>query len=146
MDKVKACGVLIFRRQPEWSFLLMKHPSRLDLPKGHVEPNETEEACALREMWEETGIPPAKVQLDPHFRYQAVYYPVEARFGAQPVEKTLVIFLGWLQDEHPIVVTEHQGYEWVRWSPPHALQTLTIDPLLEQLARYFEQHPERWSQ
>jgi len=139
MRKVKACGVLVFRREPEPSFLVMKHARRLDLPKGHLERGESEQQCALREMTEETGIPADAVQLDPDFRYQEVYYPHEARFGPGRVEKTLVIFLGWLQQEHPILLTEHKGYEWLKWDPPHKLQKFTLDPLLKSLAQYFHQ-------
>lgn len=37
---------------PEWGF-----------PKGRRDPNETERACALREMWEETGLAKENVQV-----------------------------------------------------------------------------------
>jgi 8-oxo-dGTP pyrophosphatase MutT (NUDIX family) len=139
MQKVKACGVLVFRREPEPSFLVMKHARRFDLPKGHLESGETDEQCALREMTEETGIPPASVRLEPGFRYQEVYYPYEARFGPGRVEKTLVIFLGWLLNDHPIQPTEHRGYAWLKWNPPHKLQKYTLDPLLQSLSEYFQQ-------
>lgn len=138
MQKVRACGVLVFRRQPEPSFLVMKHARRLDLPKGHLEPGETEQECALREMTEETGLPASAVRLDPDFRYEEVYYPYEARFGPGRVEKTLVVFLGWLLEDHPIRLTEHIGYKWLKWNPPHKLQKYTLDPLLAQLAEYFQ--------
>ena len=68
MLQVKSCGVIVFRRTPELSFLLMKHSHRYDLPKGHTEEGETEIETALREMWEETGIPRDEVKLDPEFR------------------------------------------------------------------------------
>jgi 8-oxo-dGTP pyrophosphatase MutT (NUDIX family) len=51
-----SCGFLILRGQPVDSFLLMKHPRRWDLPKGHLDEGETELQCALRELQEETGI------------------------------------------------------------------------------------------
>lgn len=130
LRKVKSCGVLVFRREPVLEFLVMKHPHRFDLPKGHVEEGETEIQCALREMWEETGIPMDAIELDPQFRFQEVYYPREARYPTERVEKTLVIFLGMLDRDMPITVTEHAGHEWLRWNPPHAIQRLTIDPVL----------------
>lgn len=141
MKKTKACGVLLFRRQPQLSFLLMKHPHRYDLPKGHIEEGETEEQCALREMWEETGISFHHVRLQPGFRYSEVYYPYEARFGPGRVEKTLVIFLGWLLKESAITVTEHGDYEWRAWDPPHDIQQYTLNPLLAECEKFLAEHP-----
>lgn len=141
MRPVKSCGVIIFRRNPELSFLLMKHPHRFDLPKGHVEEGETEIQCALRETWEETGIPTEQVTLDPTFRYEEVYYPIEPRFGSERVEKTLVIFLGWVEKVDEIVVTEHGGHEWRAWKPPHNIQKYTINPLLAAVQAHFGSHP-----
>jgi bis(5'-nucleosidyl)-tetraphosphatase len=141
MKKTKACGVLVFRRQPQLSFLLMKHPHRYDLPKGHIEEGETEEQCALREMWEETGISFHSVRLQPGFRYSEVYHPYEARFGPGRVEKTLVIFIGWLLKESPITVTEHGDFEWRNWEPPHDIQRFTINPLLAECEKFFAEHP-----
>jgi 8-oxo-dGTP pyrophosphatase MutT (NUDIX family) len=141
MRQVKSCGVLVFRRQPEFSFLLMKHTHRFDLPKGHIESGETEIQCALREMWEETGIVADKVALDPVFRYEEMYYPVEPRFGTERVEKTLVIFLGMIDRADEIQVTEHGGHEWRRWHPPHHIQKYTLNPLLAAVESHFERHP-----
>lgn len=141
MRSVKSCGVIVFRRQPEISFLLMKHSHRFDLPKGHVEAGETEIECALREMWEETGIPTNQVALDSDFRYEEVYYPIEPRFGTERVEKTLVIFLGWVDKVDEIVVTEHGGHEWRPWNPPHHIQKFTINPLLAAVQTHFASHP-----
>jgi bis(5'-nucleosidyl)-tetraphosphatase len=137
MRQVKSCGVLLFRRTPELSFLLMKHPHRLDLPKGHIEEGETEIQCALREMWEETGIAVDRVSLDPTFRYEEKYFPIEPRFGSERVEKTLVIFLGWVEGVDEIQITEHGGYEWRTWKPPHNIQRYTINPLLSAVERHF---------
>ena len=137
MRRVKSCGVLLFRRQPELSFLLMKHSHRFDLPKGHVEEGETELECALRETWEETGIPMDRVSLDPHFRFEETYFPIEPRFGTERVEKTLVIFLGWVEGSDSIRVTEHQGHEWRLWRLPHKIQKYTLNPLLSLVEAHF---------
>ena len=137
MPQTKACGVVVFRENPVRSFLLMVHPLRWDLPKGHVDEGETDLQCALRELQEETGITADTIEVDPGFRFETSY-PVryKKKHGGQLCQKKLVIFLGWLQRPVTIEVTEHQGYQWIEWNPPHCIQTNTIDPLLEQVEKH----------
>jgi bis(5'-nucleosidyl)-tetraphosphatase len=140
MHQVKSCGVILFREQPFLSFLLMKHPNRLDLPKGHVEAGEDEIGCALRELEEETGIPPDNVVLEPGFRFETIYYPRYQQFNGERVEKTVVIFLARIKHDMPIQLIEHSGYEWVAWNPPHRFYHGTIDLVLLKVARYIKQN------
>ncbi len=136
MNEVKSCGVLVFRSKPVESFLLMEHRRRLDLPKGHLEPGESEQDCALRELEEETGITADDLELDPDFRF-LIQYPVRSkRFADALAQKTVVIFVGRLIRRVKIQVTEHEGYRWVPWDPPHRIQAETIDPLLAALQKY----------
>jgi 8-oxo-dGTP pyrophosphatase MutT (NUDIX family) len=135
----KSCGVLLLCGDPVRSFLLMKHSDRWDLPKGHVDPGETEIQCALREMEEETGISRDDVQLDPVFRHTQYYEVRASRYGGSKeafVLKTLVVFLGRIAEEREICVTEHAACRWFPWSPPRRIQERTIDPLLEDVAAY----------
>jgi bis(5'-nucleosidyl)-tetraphosphatase len=141
MQQVKSCGFILFqgnRIHPQKSFLLMKHLDRYDLPKGHIEPGESDLECALREMNEETGIPISAVQIEPDFQYRSTYYPHSARFNNEIVEKTLIIFLGWVDSPTVITSSEHLGSEWIDWQPPHHIQLQTIDPLLAAVRAYFE--------
>lgn len=136
MNELKSCGVLVFQGTPVESFLLMEHPHCLDLPKGHILPGESELECALRELEEETGIQSSEVEIDPGFRF-TLQYPVRyRRFGGRLMDKTLVIFLGRLLQPVEIAISEHGGYRWVPWSPPHRIQAQTIDPLLAAVAEY----------
>ena len=137
MESVKSCGVVVFRREPETSFLLLKLSHRYDLPKGHVEAGETEIECAVRELFEETGISREMLDLDDTFRYETSYQVRYRRLGGRPVTKTLVLFLGFVKGDPEIRVTEHVGHAWMPWRPPHRVQALTIDPLLEALAVHF---------
>lgn len=133
MPELKACGVLVTRGEPIREFLLMRHPTRWDLPKGHIDPGETEIDCALRELREETGITADAIQLDADFRFTHRYQVRSERTGGELWPKTLVIFLGRLLRDVPVHTTEHDGYQWFPWQPPHAIQAQTIDPLLAEV-------------
>lgn len=52
--EVGAAGGLV--RHTSGRFLFIEKKGKLDLPKGHIEPGEEAEACALREVAEESGI------------------------------------------------------------------------------------------
>lgn len=126
------------RKNPQLSFLIMqKNSKRYDLPKGHIEPGETELECAIRELYEETGIAASDLHLDEAFRFTTSYQNYHQRSGGEIVDKTVVIFLGWLTKEVKIRLTEHDNYIWVEWQPPHDIQQKTINPLLQQLEEYF---------
>jgi len=137
MRQKKSCGVIVMRPKPQMSFLLMRHPNRYDLPKGHVEGDEDEWGCALRELYEETGIQASDLHLDQDFRFTVTYQTNDKKLNDEIVEKTVVIFLGWLKHKVKIKLTEHSGYKWVKWKPPHVIQKKTIDPLLVELEKYF---------
>ncbi len=121
------------RGNPIEQFLLMVHPNRLDLPKGHIDDGETETECALRELLEETSITESDIHLDPDFRFTTRYRVRPRKYGGEEFEKTLVIFLGHLTHDVHIVPTEHEGFAWFDWKPPHQLQAETIDRLLAEL-------------
>src|SRR5688572_12888973 len=137
MPDQKSCGFLVVRGEPVGEFLLMRHKDRWDLPKGHVDPGETEMQCALRELREETGIDEASIEVLNDFRF-VIQYPVRSKKNHQLYDKTLVVFLARLLRDVPIVVSEHPGYEWFRWKPPHRIQAFTIDPLLASAERFLQ--------
>jgi 8-oxo-dGTP pyrophosphatase MutT (NUDIX family) len=140
MTQPISCGFLIVRGNPIDSFLLMKHPRRWDLPKGHVDEGETELQCALRELREETGIAAEDIEIDPTFSYENRYMVNQKRYGGKGmVEKKLLVYLARLKNPVKITVTEHDGYRWFNWNPPHRIQDLTIDSLLETLERHLQQ-------
>ena len=134
VEKVKSCGFLIYRTKPQRTILLMKHPKRWDLPKGHVDEGETNFECALRELQEETGIEQRHLRMEEGFRFKDRYI-VESKKGKK--KKTLIIYLAELIEDVEIVPTEHEGYEWVNWNPPHAIQEKTIDPLLAEVEQWW---------
>ena len=131
MAKIKSCGFLIFRKDPSPSFLLMRHPSRWDLPKGHVDPGETNFECAVRELEEETGITFDDIEVYQEFKFKHKYYVKNKRTNGESKKKKLIIYLAQLINPVDIVPTEHDGFEWMPWNPPHQIQEKTIDPLLK---------------
>jgi len=139
MRRVKSCGVILFKDAPTCSFLVMKHNTRFDLPKGHIEKGESEVECALRELYEETSISRDLVLLEPEFRSETVYYPHDHQLNGEKVEKTVVIFLGHLKQDVPVIPIEHSGYEWVTWDPPHRFNHGTIDRVLIKVAQFVEE-------
>jgi bis(5'-nucleosidyl)-tetraphosphatase len=135
--EVKSCGFLIVRGWPVREFLLMRHADRWDLPKGHVDAGETEIQCALRELSEETGLTERHIERIDGFRF-ATRYQVRSKGSGQLYDKTLIVFLARLISEEQIRPTEHSGFQWFSWNPPHRIQEFTIDPLLADLARFLE--------
>lgn len=142
MRQLKACGVLCFRTRPQKQFLLMRrHSGGYDLPKGHVEEGETERVCALRELEEETGITAAQLTIDPDFRFTASYNPRYKRFKGEQVHKTVVIFLGQLNTEVEITLTEHKGFEWIDWEPGLKIEKRTVNDLLRSVEEFWDNNP-----
>jgi 8-oxo-dGTP pyrophosphatase MutT (NUDIX family) len=137
MPQVKSCGFLIVRGNPVSEFLLMRHADRWDLPKGHVDHGESDLECALRELDEETGIQPEDIEVIDGFRF-ASRYPVRDKRDAKPYDKTLIVFLARLVRDVKIEATEHSGYQWFPWNPPHTIQQRTIDPLLAAVVDFLK--------
>lgn len=115
----------------------MKHPNRWDLPKGHLDYGETKQQAALRELQEETGIDAAQVLVVPEFEFHQRYWVSYRNDGGVRKLKELTLFLGLLQEKVSIQVTEHSGFEWLDWNPPHQIQVETIDPLLQSVNAFF---------
>ncbi len=137
MAKIKSCGFLIFRNDPSPSFLLMRHPSRWDLPKGHVDGDETNRECAFRELEEETGITADDIDVDEAFKFKHKYVVKNKRTNGEPKKKKLIIYLAQLINHVDITPTEHDGFDWVPWNPPHKIQEKTIDPLLQAVNEHW---------
>ncbi len=138
MRKVKAGGILLFSSIGKERFLLMVHPHRYDLPKGHTEPGESALDCAVREFTEETGIPANAIDIEPAFRFDYTYFPKYKKFNYETVEKKLSVFIAYLRQPQKVTPTEHENFLWLDWSPPHRIQEFTIDPLLREAERFFE--------
>lgn len=114
----------------------MRHPDRWDLPKGHCDRGESFEQTALRETAEETGFQESEIRMDTTFRFELSYPVTYKKTGDQVFTKRVVYFLGFVAQPREIDLTEHQSYQWFKWSPPHTIQTQSIDPLLDAVATH----------
>ncbi len=85
----KSCGAVVFTRvNGQVKYLLIANLKGIyGFPKGHVEPGETEEQTALREIREETGL---QVTLLPGFRTVDEHLIPEKK----DTMKQIVYFLG----------------------------------------------------
>lgn len=82
MIKEKSCGCIVIDNGKV--LLVKQNDGHIAFPKGHIEKGETEEQCALRETFEETGL---KVKIIKGYRYTQTY------FVKQDVLKEVVYFL-----------------------------------------------------
>lgn len=106
----KSCGVVVFRTQGgkrEYLCLLQNLSGTYSVPKGHIEAFESEKDCALRELFEETGI---KTELIDGFRAQ-INYKFHTRSGEK--HKTVVLFLAEYNGELNIDHNEILSYQWL---------------------------------
>ena len=95
-----SCGAVVFTRiggVPH--YLLVRAKDQREgchgFPKGHMEPGETEEQTALREIFEETGL---RVQLLEGFR-AVTEYPLPS---PPDTRKRVVFFLAEYENQQPI--------------------------------------------
>ncbi len=56
---VRAAGGIVVA--PQGEVVMIRRSKHWDLPKGHIEPGESAEECAVREIEEETGVKGAKI-------------------------------------------------------------------------------------
>ena len=131
MKYEKSCGAMIFmEKNEERQYLLVLNQKSAKaghwgFPKGHIEPGETEEETAHREILEETGL---QVQLFSGFRKVSHYSP---RPG---VDKEVVYFLAQpMGEEIKLQETEISAYRWC--NAEEAVQLLSHDADVELLLR-----------
>ena len=137
MTEEKSCGAVVFTRKTgELQFVLIRQTNGIrGFPKGHMEPGESEQQTAIREIREETGLSVTLLdgfreteQYEMHGgtrRKTVIYFLAEVIGGVlayQPEELTNAAFLDYSQ------ATELLGFEKKRQILKKAYDFLTSQP------------------
>lgn len=128
----KSCGVILYRTVEERrEYLLLHYPGgHWDFPKGHVEERDADEqATALRELHEETGI--QEIIFTSGYR-EPMYYEFNRGFKER-VKKVVIYFLAQTEQVEVSISFEHQNYEWLPYDA--ALERLTYENAKELLRK-----------
>ena len=109
--RVEAAGGVVVNGRGER--LMIHRNGRWDLPKGHVEPGESVEVCAAREILEETGVQ-AEVVAPLCATWHAYWFPKTERWEL----KRTRWFLLRTSADTPLVPQTEEGIEQVAWCSP----------------------------
>ncbi len=122
-EQVSAGGVVIRKNSGTLEVLLIKDRfGRWTWPKGHIEPGETPERAALREINEETGLNTLRVEAklgeqqyyflsgDDSISKTVYVFLVEAKFG-EPlnIQRSEITRGAWFSEEDALETIEYKG-------------------------------------
>lgn len=89
-----------------------------DFPKGKLEPGETNEIAAFREVKEETAL---DISIDPGFEHK-LFYRFRGRDG-ELVSKQVTFFSGRSATKDVKISEEHTGFRWLPYEEARRLLT-----------------------
>lgn len=117
---IRSAGmVLFYKEEHEIEYLLLHYPGGYwEFAKGKLEPGETKQMAAHREIHEETGL---RVDLKEGFQ-ETITYSFKDRWGNK-TNKEVYFFVGEAPDQEITLSHEHQGYVWLSFEK--ALERLT---------------------
>ena len=115
-----SCGAVVYRMiNGELRYLLIKNKRSANwgFPKGHIEPGETKEETAMREVLEETGV---HIHIHPGFVSHSEY-TIQGK-----VEKSVSIFVAGTTDTQTVIQQEEiEDYIWLNY--PKAWKILKFE-------------------
>ncbi|MGV8085851.1 MAG: bis(5'-nucleosyl)-tetraphosphatase [Candidatus Bilamarchaeum sp.] len=128
----KSCGIVLFsyNHLSERRFLVLRYQEgHWDFPKGHVEPNESEQETALRELFEETGI--KEIDFIGNFRERVEYSFI---MKGKKITKEVLYFLAKTDNLEQIKLSnEHLSFEWLSYQD--AIERITYPNAKEVLQK-----------
>lgn len=112
-----SCGGIVYRPKGDELeiMVLVRHDGSFDIPKGTLHFGETLEACALREVEEESG-QTAKVI---GYLGSALAEGVDKNSGAKISKATHYFALKWVSDTG----THDDEYDHIEWASPEEAQS-----------------------
>ncbi len=129
MKKI-SCGAIIFYKNSDYEFLLLKYPNYWGFPKGEKERGESEIQTAKREIKEETGL---DVEFIFGFKHEHEYsYYLKGKL----ITKKAVLFLAKAKSKNVKISWEHEGFKWLKFED--ALKTLSYESDKEALKKAYE--------
>jgi 8-oxo-dGTP pyrophosphatase MutT (NUDIX family)/Zn ribbon nucleic-acid-binding protein len=127
----KSAGFIIYYRDEEIKFLLLKYPHYWGFPKGIIEKDEETENTARRELEEETGI--KNIEIIPGFENKQEWF---FKLEGKTIKKQAVFFLAKTTEEEAgnvKVSSEHEDFAWLTYED--ALTKLKIKNNKEMLEK-----------
>lgn len=141
MRELLSAGVVIYRiRNNVIEYLLLHHiAGHWDFAKGKIEPGETKEQAALRELHEESGL---KTSLEQGFQ-ESIEYSFMDRSG-EPTKKTVYFFIGRAENDTVTLSAEHKNYMWLPYDKAYKKMTFdTARKVLEKAHAFIKAHDAR---
>ena len=134
LEMITAGGGVLFRtHKRKKELLLIKRNGVWDLPKGKLEPNESVEECAAREVGEETGIPRPSVishLCDTYHEYME---------NGKQIGKTTHWYSMVSDGDQQMKPQYDEGITELMWSVPDtALETVGYDNLKKVIVAFLE--------
>lgn len=110
MKPFEAAGIVVYRRNNgtiEYLLLQHVHSGHWGFPKGGIEPGESKEHAAHRELSEEAGV---TATLHEGFFASVSYMRI---YDGVPHQKTVYYFLGQMDEGQEVILShEHDHYIW----------------------------------
>ena len=126
MKYEKCCGAVVIDFHNNIPFVLVEYmvKGHVSIPKGHMEPGETEKETAIREIREETNL---VAYIDAVFRHEITYSPEPG------VQKTVVIFLATVDNISEAKPQKEEVTELKWMGFQYAIREMTYDNYREVL-------------